>query len=216
LKRLPNGLYHRQANASSRRRVACPRLRRCTTVAPGQRGQSRAGRWEGMRKFRVAVVSGLAVAVASGGHRRPQAQPGAERGLLRHQPGRHRRPGVRAHIHVAPAGSRGPIVVTLFTGPFASTDAVSGCAENVDAALIKAIRHDPSAYYMTCTAGRASPAARYAARSATSSSSRERRSSQPPLDAVRCQPSQFSEHGTGAGRRLQRGRRGRRHARRRP
>jgi hypothetical protein len=52
------------------------------------------------------------------------------------------------HIHVAPAGSPGPIVVPLFAGSFAGTDAVSGCVENVDAALIKAIRHDPAAYYV--------------------------------------------------------------------
>jgi hypothetical protein len=52
------------------------------------------------------------------------------------------------HIHVGPAGSPGPIVVTLFTGSFAGTDSVSGCVQNVDADLIKAIRHDPSAYYV--------------------------------------------------------------------
>ena len=52
------------------------------------------------------------------------------------------------HIHVAPAGVPGPIVVTLFTGSFAGTDSTSGCVENVDAALIKAIRHDPTAYYV--------------------------------------------------------------------
>ena len=52
------------------------------------------------------------------------------------------------HIHVGAAGSPGPIVVTLFTGSFAGTDSVSGCAQGVDAALIKAIRHDPSAYYV--------------------------------------------------------------------
>jgi CHRD domain len=49
---------------------------------------------------------------------------------------------------VAPAGSPGPIVVTLFTGSFAGTDSVTGCVEDVDAALIKAIRHDPTAYYV--------------------------------------------------------------------
>jgi hypothetical protein len=48
------------------------------------------------------------------------------------------------HIHEAPAGDPGPVVVTLFTG----TDSVSGCAEDVDAELIKAIRHDPAAYYV--------------------------------------------------------------------
>ena len=52
------------------------------------------------------------------------------------------------HIHLAPAGEPGPIVVTLFTGSFAGTDSVSGCAENVDRQLIKAIRRDPSAYYV--------------------------------------------------------------------
>jgi hypothetical protein len=52
------------------------------------------------------------------------------------------------HIHVGPAGSAGPIVVTLFTGSFGGTDSATGCVENVDADLIKAIRHDPSAYYV--------------------------------------------------------------------
>jgi CHRD domain-containing protein len=57
------------------------------------------------------------------------------------------------HIHVAPAGSPGPIVVPLFSGSFASTDAVSGCVENVDPDLIKAIRHDPAAYYVNIHSG---------------------------------------------------------------
>ena len=52
------------------------------------------------------------------------------------------------HIHVGPAGAPGPIVVTLFTGSFAGTDSVSGCAADVDPELIKAIRHDPTAYYV--------------------------------------------------------------------
>lgn len=52
------------------------------------------------------------------------------------------------HIHIAPPGVPGPIVVGLFTGSFAGTAAVSGCVENVDRALIKAIRKDPSAYYV--------------------------------------------------------------------
>jgi hypothetical protein len=52
------------------------------------------------------------------------------------------------HIHSAPAGSPGPIVVPLFSGSFAGTDSVSGCVQNVDAALIKAIRQDPAAYYV--------------------------------------------------------------------
>jgi hypothetical protein len=53
-----------------------------------------------------------------------------------------------AHIHEGPAGVAGPIVVTLFEGSFAGTDAVDGCVEDVDRSLIKAIRKDPSAYYV--------------------------------------------------------------------
>ena len=53
-----------------------------------------------------------------------------------------------SHIHVAPAGVAGPVVVTLFTGSFAGTDAVSGCATDVDRGMIKAIRQDQSAYYV--------------------------------------------------------------------
>jgi CHRD domain len=52
------------------------------------------------------------------------------------------------HIHIAPPGVPGPIVVTLFTGSFAGTDAVSDCVGDVDRGLIKAIRKDPSAYYV--------------------------------------------------------------------
>jgi hypothetical protein len=52
------------------------------------------------------------------------------------------------HIHIAPAGVAGPIVVPLFAGSFAGTDAVSGCVEGVDTDLIKAIRQNPSAYYV--------------------------------------------------------------------
>jgi hypothetical protein len=52
------------------------------------------------------------------------------------------------HIHVGAAGSAGPIVVTLFTGSFAGTDSVTGCAEGVDKDLLKVIRQDPSAYYV--------------------------------------------------------------------
>ena len=52
------------------------------------------------------------------------------------------------HIHIAPVGVPGPIVVPLFTGSFASTDATSGCVQDVDRSLIKAIRKHPSAYYV--------------------------------------------------------------------
>jgi hypothetical protein len=53
-----------------------------------------------------------------------------------------------AHIHLAPAGVNGPIVVPLFAGSFGGTDSASGCIEDVDRDLIKAIRQDPSAYYV--------------------------------------------------------------------
>ena len=53
-----------------------------------------------------------------------------------------------SHIHEALAGVAGPVVVTLFTGAFGGTDAVSGCTTGVDRDLIKAIRQDPSAYYV--------------------------------------------------------------------
>ena len=55
---------------------------------------------------------------------------------------------VASHIHVGPVGVAGPVVVTLFTGAFGGTDVVSGCATGVDRGLIKAIRQDPSAYYV--------------------------------------------------------------------
>jgi CHRD domain len=52
-----------------------------------------------------------------------------------------------AHIHQAPPGSPGPIVVPLFEGSFAGTDATSGCVD-VERGLVKAIRKDPTAYYV--------------------------------------------------------------------
>jgi hypothetical protein len=55
---------------------------------------------------------------------------------------------VASHIHVGPVGVAGPVVVTLFTGAFGGTDAVSGCATGVDRGLIRAIRQDPPAYYV--------------------------------------------------------------------
>ena len=53
-----------------------------------------------------------------------------------------------SHIHVAPRGEPGPIVVTLFTGSFTGTDSLSGCAQDVGPELIKAIRQAPTAYYV--------------------------------------------------------------------
>ncbi len=53
-------------------------------------------------------------------------------------------PATAAHIHIAPAGVSGPVVVPL-TAP--STGMSTGIA-TVDKELIKAIRKDPSAYYV--------------------------------------------------------------------
>jgi hypothetical protein len=55
-------------------------------------------------------------------------------------------PATGAHIHVGTADVAGPIVVPL-TPPDASGSS-SGCVENVDKDLIKAIRKDPSGYYV--------------------------------------------------------------------
>jgi hypothetical protein len=49
-----------------------------------------------------------------------------------------------AHIHIAPPGVAGPVVVPLIAP---ATGFSSGCAE-VDPELIKAIRQNPGAYYV--------------------------------------------------------------------
>jgi hypothetical protein len=51
------------------------------------------------------------------------------------------------HIHVGTADTFGPIVVTLFTGSFAGTDAASACVQ-ADRELIKAIIQNPENYYV--------------------------------------------------------------------
>jgi hypothetical protein len=61
-----------------------------------------------------------------------------------------------AHIHIAPAGVPGPVVVTLFDpgapGPDvtlpADTEFFADCIEGVDEDLIKAIRQNPDGYYV--------------------------------------------------------------------
>jgi CHRD domain len=56
---------------------------------------------------------------------------------------------VAAHVHAAPVGVAGPIVVPLFTNvALAGTDSASGCVAGVSEELIKAIRHDPASYYV--------------------------------------------------------------------
>jgi hypothetical protein len=52
------------------------------------------------------------------------------------------------HIHKAPAGANGPVVVPLFTTPVPSTVfAISGTATGLDAALVNDISYHPSDYY---------------------------------------------------------------------
>lgn len=54
-------------------------------------------------------------------------------------------PATAAHIHFAPAGVAGPVVVAL-TAP--TNGMSSGVINNVDPDLIKAIRQNPGAYYV--------------------------------------------------------------------
>ena len=60
-------------------------------------------------------------------------------------------PITRAHIHAAPAGSNGPIVVNFVEAghtPFTfSNGFATGCV-SADPALVKAIRQNPGAYYV--------------------------------------------------------------------
>jgi hypothetical protein len=56
---------------------------------------------------------------------------------------------VAAHVHAAPVGVAGPVVVPLFTDvALLGTDSASGCVSGVSEELIKAIRHDPASYYV--------------------------------------------------------------------
>jgi CHRD domain-containing protein len=52
---------------------------------------------------------------------------------------------IAAHIHRAPRGVPGPVVVPLFSGTFAGTDMVRGCVSANG--LASAIIANPSAYY---------------------------------------------------------------------
>ena len=54
---------------------------------------------------------------------------------------------VAGHIHKAPVGVAGPIVVPLFAGMFAGTDSLSDCV-HVERSLVKDIRKHPSDYYV--------------------------------------------------------------------
>jgi hypothetical protein len=52
------------------------------------------------------------------------------------------------HIHKAPAGSNGPIVVDLLGGPSTSTTGAGGCVTGVAKSLVKDIRKNSSSYYV--------------------------------------------------------------------
>jgi hypothetical protein len=54
-----------------------------------------------------------------------------------------------AHIHQAPVGTPGPVVVPLFTSAsFPGTGSTSGCISDVSRALIQDIRQNPADYYV--------------------------------------------------------------------
>lgn len=55
-------------------------------------------------------------------------------------------PATAAHIHQAPAGEAGDIVVTLTPPDESGTS--SGCVTGVDRALVKDIRKNPAGYYV--------------------------------------------------------------------
>jgi hypothetical protein len=55
-------------------------------------------------------------------------------------------PAAAAHIHVAPVGVPGPIVVPL--SPPDDTGVAVGCTTGIDRSLIRAIRQSPADYYV--------------------------------------------------------------------
>ena len=55
---------------------------------------------------------------------------------------------VGGHIHKAPAGSNGSIVVDLLGGPNSSTTGATGCITGVAKSLVKDIRNNSSEYYV--------------------------------------------------------------------
>jgi hypothetical protein len=56
-------------------------------------------------------------------------------------------PLLAAHIHEAPAGQAGPVVVPLFTSPVNSA-AVNGCVIDLEKNLLKDILRNPEDYYL--------------------------------------------------------------------
>jgi hypothetical protein len=56
-------------------------------------------------------------------------------------------PLLAAHIHVAPVGEAGPVVIPLFTQPVNATT-VAACLSDLDKNLLKAIIRNPQNYYV--------------------------------------------------------------------
>jgi hypothetical protein len=57
-------------------------------------------------------------------------------------------PLTAAHIHVAPVGEAGPVVVPLFTQPVNAATVGPTCLTGLDKNLLKAIIRDPQSYYV--------------------------------------------------------------------
>jgi hypothetical protein len=53
-----------------------------------------------------------------------------------------------AHIHQAPAGVNGPIVVGLVEPSDGSPGTSTGCMTEVDQEVLKAIRNEPAGFYV--------------------------------------------------------------------
>jgi hypothetical protein len=57
-------------------------------------------------------------------------------------------PLLAAHIHVAPAGEAGPVVIPLFTQPINAATVPRTCLTGLDKNLLKAIIRNPENYYV--------------------------------------------------------------------
>jgi hypothetical protein len=57
-------------------------------------------------------------------------------------------PLLAAHIHVAPAGEAGPVVIPLFTQPINAATVPRTCLTGLDKNLLKAIIRNPQDYYV--------------------------------------------------------------------
>jgi predicted aconitase with swiveling domain len=57
-------------------------------------------------------------------------------------------PLLAAHVHVAPAGQAGPVVIPLFTQPVNAASVGPTCLTDLDKNLLKAILRTPQDYYV--------------------------------------------------------------------